>query len=159
MKKRIFLCFFIFSLLFLFSCAKETKDKPSTDKVPVTSENKIEAENVFSDMKEENPVPPFDASQPSTTTQHKHNWLVFSLKEAKCMLEGERVWSCACGKTKSEKVERIPHEFFGATCKEFGVCKRCGAKGEKLKHNYSGNTCELCKDVIKAPVFVLGNEL
>ena len=75
------------------------------------------------------------------------------------MLEGERVWSCACGKTKSEKVERIPHEFFGATCKEFGVCKRCGAKGEKLKHNYSGNTCVLCKDVIKAPVFVLGKEL
>lgn len=164
MKKTILTCFFIFSILFLFSCEKNVpQKKPSPDEMPSSTETVGTEEpvtkDVISDTKVEDPGPLIDPSLPSTTTQHQHQWLVFSLKEATCLQEGERVWSCNCRRTKSEKIEKTPHEFSGATCSIPGTCKRCGAKGETLKHIYSGNTCVLCKEEIKSPVFVLGKEI
>ncbi len=164
MKKTILVCFFLFGMLLLFSCGKEAPSKsPPLTEEPCTTENKgnhvAETNEILSDTEDKNSVSVTGTSLPTTTTQHQHHFLVFSLKESNCMQEGERVWLCTCGKTKSEKIQKTPHEFSGANCNEPATCKRCGAKGEKLKHNYAGNTCVLCKNVIQSPVFVLGEEL
>ncbi|MBR5295003.1 MAG: hypothetical protein IKU24_00260 [Clostridia bacterium] len=168
MKKTIIVCFFLLFLIVSFSCGKADVEKTQShsqeetktveDFVETRDEKPVFSEN---DKAEKNEEIPSSSSVSTTvsTTKHEHHWLLFSLKEANCMSEGERVWSCDCGNIKKEKIEKAAHLFDDATCTKAPVCQRCGTKGEALKHNFSGPTCTLCQFVSGAPIFVLGCEL
>ncbi len=162
MKKTILFCFFLLFILSAFSCQKhppaKTEDPFHTEESKTVEEITVTTDPLPEGNKGDEVVtdPPISSS---AVQEHHHQWLLFSLTEPDCTKDGEKVWSCSCGKTKAEKVQKRSHEFSEGSCEKAAVCKKCGEKGDGGKHLLSGNTCTLCKKKISSPVFVLNTPL
>ena len=57
-----------------------------------------------------------------TVCQHKHDYTETNRKEPTCMTEGEVTYTCECGESYKESIEKTAHEYVN------GECKNCHEK-------------------------------
>ena len=152
--KRIFLTvFLLFTLVFLFSCAKE-ESVITTD----AGSDFVETETMKTITEEEGFVP---QTVPTTTTAapHSHFFRVVSVTKAGCTYSGVRHLACSCGEKAEETLPALNHDYAVAPCGKAAVCKNCGAEGAVQKHVLQGESCTLCSFTVSAPIYALGCEL
>ena len=128
------------------------KNEPTTEK---DTSNKTENEKPSKDT--ESSDQPTEDKTPADNTQaaHKHNYTSKVTKEATCTSKGVKTYSCDCGDSYTEEIEKTSHNegnwtvTKAATCKTTGTkiktCTVCGveldsATIEKIGHTASGWT-------------------
>lgn len=74
--------------------------------------------------------------QKTETKKHGHSYTETITREATCREEGEKTFTCSCGKSYTEKLPVVPHEYLDTVTKE----PTCKEEGEK---NF---TCKICGD-------------
>ena len=94
----------------------------------------------------ETPAPEPDTEEPGTETPepdtekpvHKHSYVLKKTTEATCMKEGEKIYSCACGDSYTEKIAKKSH-----TPEKKLTPAKPGSNGKNV------TMCSLCKTVLK----------
>ncbi len=122
---------------------KPTETEPSTTG-PAPTEPQIPTD----------PTEPVPTEPAPTGTEHTHSYTSKVTKEATCSAEGEKTYTCECGKSYTESIPKTAHSYASqvtkeATCTAEGVkaytCK-CGASYEeaipKKDHSYTVKVTE-----------------
>lgn len=79
------------------------------------------------------------------TTLHEHTYTEAVTKEATCEEEGEKTFTCACGDSYAEAIQKLEHDYKEATCSDPKTCSLCGKTDGKAKgHEYVGGKCTVC---------------
>ena len=94
----------------------------------------------------ETPAPEPDTEEPGTETPepdtekpvHKHSYVLKKTTEATCMKEGEKIYSCACGDSYTEKIAKKSH-----TPEKKLTPAKPGSNGKNV------TICSVCKTVLK----------
>lgn len=91
------------------------------------------------------------ATQKPTTPPHIHNYTSKVTKEANCGQTGNITYTCSCGDSYNEFVDRIGyHDWEYATCTKPDTCKVCGTtRGAAEGHDYHSYTgkCFDCDEI------------
>lgn len=181
MKKYRFLPLLILFALFLFSCQVQTPE--TLPEVESSYQTFSSFENKETDPAEtyEPQTLPLTAGSPVSTEQektppptsttkreeippetvHRHDFKLFSQREASCSQTGERLFRCTCSAEQVEVLPQLPHTpDREVDCTTPSVCTRCGAVIVlPLGHQMQENHCLRCGFTVVSPVFVLGEEL
>lgn len=96
----------------------------------------------------ETPAPEPDTEEPGTETpapepdtekpEHKHSYVLKKTTDATCMKEGEKIYSCTCGDSYTEKIAKKSH----TPVKKLTPAKP-GSDGKNV------TICNVCKTVLK----------
>lgn len=81
---------------------------------------------------------------------HTHYYSSRVTKQATCAAEGVRTYTCSCGDTYTQPVEKSTiHSWEYATCTVPDTCKSCGTtRGNPKGHNYySSGKCGRCDQI------------
>ncbi len=89
--------------------------------------------------------------------RHRHSFTESVTKEPSCAEEGERTFSCPCGDSYTQAIEKLAYTYKAVvsapTCTEQGyttyTCEICGHRNvddyvDAPPHNYVNNICTLC---------------
>lgn len=85
------------------------------------------------------------ATQSFTTAgQHSHEYTLTSTKTATCTTDGEKKYTCTCGATKTEKINKLGHS----------VNKTTTTKATLSKDGSVSGICTRCYSVIRSTVYM-----
>ena len=85
--------------------------------------------------------PPVEEPQP-TEPSHTHAYTEKVTKKATCSAKGEKTFTCSCGDSHTEAIDKTAHNYSAATCTAPKTCTACGAtSGKALGHSYKAATC------------------
>ena len=89
--------------------------------------------------------------KPADTDTHFHSYTSKVTKQANCGQTGNITYTCSCGDSYNEFVDRIGYcDWKYATCTKPDTCKVCGTtRGVAKGHNYSSSTgkCYTCDEL------------
>ncbi len=68
-----------------------------------------------------------------STTNHTHTWTLSKTTDASCNANGEKIFTCPCGESKSESILMLGHSMENGMC---AVCKRTESTGLKFTLSY-----------------------
>lgn len=78
--------------------------------------------------------------KPTTGEEHTHAYTEETIKQATCAVQGERRYTCACGDTYREIIDKLPHTEATDTAQE-ATCEKDGLT--------EGSHCSICGAIIK----------
>ena len=121
----------------------ETTQKPTepTQKPTESTQNTSKTETATTKEPEKTPV---------KTPTHTHSYTSIVIREATCSIEGVKTYTCTCGDSYTEDIEKTSHVVGewrvtkNATCKETGTkvkeCTTCGTQIETAIVEKTGHT-------------------
>ena len=133
MKKFLLLLLAVSAALLLTACAFEFQLPEDTEATSPTEESFYGPDG--------KPIEPTDPTDPP----HIHSYTSEVTEEATCSYYGTMTYTCACGDSYSEQIEKKAHIFSEATCTKYSECTVCYEfNSDKLGHDFSPTICSHC---------------
>ncbi len=150
--KKVVLALLAFSMLVaLCACGgQDTTPEVTTQPTTLTPETTAPSTNPTEPSEDptepsEDPTEPSEEPTEPSEPSHTHAYTEALTKQATCSAAGEKTFTCACGDSYVQPIDKVAHNYADATCTKAKTCTVCGAtSGKALGHSYNGKTCSRC---------------
>ena len=158
MKKALSLILLVATLLTLASCgscgekqkvinAVTTTDSsgttpPSSTTDPDSTESKTNSQTTSPQTTVPQTTPAETTTPPETQPTHKHNYTSTVTTKPTCTKKGVKTYTCSCGDSYTEDINKTAHSWKNATCTSPKTCSVCGeTTGTVADHSWKNATC------------------